>query len=60
MATNRRKYTPKQTKQIPCEKCIDLTYTPIFLEALMKVRNLSMPESGLHWYHQNGHAVFLE
>lgn len=60
MSTNRRKYTPRQTRLIPCEICIELKYTPTYLEALLFVRNFKTTIEGTDWYHLNGHAVFVE
>lgn len=60
MPNNRRKFTPKVAKPIPCEECLELNQIPTFLEALITVRKLTSNTDGTNWYHQNGHAVFVE
>ncbi len=57
MATNRRK-PAKATA--PCEQCIELKYTPTFVEALQYVRNFATAQASADWYHLNGHAVFVK
>lgn len=57
---NRRKFTPKTMKAIPCEECLELDRTPTFLVALTTVRNLPSITAGTAWYHMNGHSVFVE
>jgi len=60
MANNRRKFSSKPEKPVPCEYCIELKYTPTFVEALQYVRNFASVQAGTDWYHLNGHAVFVE
>lgn len=60
MANNRRTFkNSKLPKPIPCETCLNLQYTPTFLESLTNVRKLNTAQEGTAWYHSNGHAVFV-
>ncbi len=60
MANNRRKFPIKSPKPAPCEECIELKYTPSFVEALQYVRNFNTAQASADWYHLNGHVVFVK
>lgn len=60
MNKNRRNFTHKPPKLVPCEQCTGLIKTPTFLESLMVVRKFKTAQDGTDWYHMNGHTVFVE
>lgn len=60
MANTRRKFIPKPPILVPCETCIELKYTPTYVEALQFVRNFPSVQAGTDWYHLNDHSIFVK